>query len=251
MSMRLFDVQCGFGGLKTGSREVLPADGLLAELDRLQIEKALVRISPEDLDRDVAGSNERLFAACDASAGKWAPCPIVLPATGGDVAEEAAQVEGLLARGAAAAVVRPTLDMWPLEEWCGGKLLAALEAHRVPVLCMTKLVPLADVARLAQAHPRLPLVVAETDYRSQRALGGLLGSFPNVYLSVGSNYAVHLGLETLAAQVGAERLLFGTGLPRVQGMMAVTHLMYSELTDSQKQAIGWDNLHRLIGGIRK
>ena len=67
MDTPLFDVQAGFGGLKPGSRDVYSAAALLADMDRLQIAKALVRIAPEDLDKDVELSNQMLYDACEAS----------------------------------------------------------------------------------------------------------------------------------------------------------------------------------------
>ena len=50
--------------------------------------------------------------------------------------------------------------------------------------------------------------------------------------------------------VGADRLLFGTGFPDAEGMMAITQLMYADLADEQKRLIGAGNLERLIGEVR-
>jgi hypothetical protein len=247
----LFDVQAGFGGLTPGSREVFPAEALLAELDRLRIAQALVRIAPEELDKDVALSNRMLYGACEASAGRLVPCPVLVPSAGGDFPPEAEQVAQAVGRGAGAVVLRPTQDNWSIEEWCGGKLLAALESRGVPALCPQKTVPPADVARLAAAHGRLPLIMIETNYRTHRLMGGLLERFRNVYLSIGSNFTVHGGIEDLAGRYGAQRLLFGTGIPRAEPMMAVTQLLYADLSDADKGLIGSENYSRLLGGIRR
>jgi hypothetical protein len=251
VTIPLFDVQCGFGGLKAGSREVFSASALLAEMDRLQIEKALVRLAPEEMDKDVAASNQFLYDACAAERGRLTACPVLVPAAGGDVEDEPTQVQQALAHGAGAVVLRPTLDAWSLEEWSGGKLLAALEARAVPTILLQRLVPLAEVGRVARAHTRLPIILAETDYVSHRMICGLLETVPNVHLSLGSNYTVHCGIEHLVGLVGAGRLLFGTGLPHVEPMMAVTQLLYAAIPEEEKRLIAWDNLHRLIGGIQQ
>ena len=88
-------------------------------------------------------------------------------------------------------------------------------------------------------------------YRSQRMLVPLMKVFPNVYLAVGSPYSVHLGLESMAGRVAAERLLFGTGFPDSEPMASITMLAYSELSDADKQRVGAGNLDRLMGGIRR
>jgi len=156
-----------------------------------------------------------------------------------------------LSRGAGAAVLRPSQDTWSLEEWSGGKLFTALESRRMPALCPAKTVPMDAVGRIAAAHGRLPLVMVEVNYRNQKPICGMMETCPNVYLSIGSNYTVQGGIEQFAGAVGPERLLFGTGIPQAEPMMAVTQLLYADLPDADKRLIGGENLSRLIGGIRK
>ena len=88
-------------------------------------------------------------------------------------------------------------------------------------------------------------------FRSQRMLVSLMKAFDNVYLAIGSLYGVHLGVESVAAHVGAERLLFGTGFPYAEPMASITMLAYSDLSDTDRQLVGSGNLDRLIGGIRR
>ena len=79
----------------------------------------------------------------------------------------------------------------------------------------------------------------------------LLATFHNVYLSIGSNYTVHKGIEQFVEKVGAGRLLFGTGYPDVEPMMAVALLMYADIPEDARQHIGAGNFERLIGGIQR
>jgi predicted TIM-barrel fold metal-dependent hydrolase len=79
----------------------------------------------------------------------------------------------------------------------------------------------------------------------------LLESFPNVLLSMGSNYTVHGGIEDIVKRFGAGRLLFGTGSPKAEPAMAVLQLVYADIPDADRQAIGSENLDRLIGGIHR
>jgi hypothetical protein len=247
MPLRLIDVQCGFGGARPG-RQVVALGELVADMDRLQIDRALARILPDVLDLDVVRSNGVLLEAA-AGERRLAPCPVVLPAAAGDLPSEAEQASAAVRAGAGAVCVRPGLDCWSLAPWVCDRLFGALQERRLPVLCAQRHVPLDEVGRLAGAYPGLPFIVAEVGYRQLRTLLPLLEAFPNTYLSVGSLWTVHEGLERLAERVGAERLLFGTGFPEVEPMMAVTQLTYSALSEEQKALVGAENFERLFGEV--
>jgi uncharacterized protein len=118
-------------------------------------------------------------------------------------------------------------------------------------LCRDSAFGFEAVADLAQRHPDLPIVVFHLGFRSQRMLVPLLKAFRSVYLAVGSPFSVHLGIESVARHVGAERLLFGTGFPYAEPMASITMLTYSDLSDTDQQLVGAANLDRLIGGIRR
>ena len=249
MTIRLFDVQAGFGGAHSG-QQVVPPEALREEMGRLDIARALVRIAPDELDGDPIVSNDRLLAMASAD-DRLVPCPVVLPSAGGDVSPEAEQIDALVSAGAGAVCIRPVFDCWSLAPWASGPLLRELDARRMPVLCLDRHVGLEAVARLADAYSRLPLIVAGVSYRTQRILVPLLEQFANVYLSIGSNFAVHSGVEDLVRHVGPERLLFGTGFPDTEAMPAVTQLVYADIRDDAKQMIGAENIERLIEGVRR
>ncbi len=248
MRVKLFDVQAGFGGARPGT-QVVPVEALTDQMDRLHIAGALVRLLPDDLDGDVVRSNAMVFDALAADT-RLVPCPVVLPAALGDVPDEAEQVDAAVAAGARAVCIRPGRDCWTLEPWCAATLLDALQQRRLPVVCDQAHVAADAVARLAGTWGDLPLIVTGAGYRQMRTLVPLMQTHPNIFLSIGSNLTVHRGLESLAARVGADRLLFGTGFPAAEAMMAVTQLMYAELDDAARQRIGAGNLERLMGEVR-
>ena len=248
MTVPLFDAQSGFGGATPGVPEVVSSAELLAEMAREDIARALVRITPETLDADVPASNAALFAAC-AGQPALTPCPVVVPSSGGDFPPEPEQVADLLARGARAVWIRPDLDHWLLADWHSGPLFSALEQRWLPVVCLQRLVKIADLADLAARYPALPLLFAELSYRDQRAYLPLLERFPNVRLVLGAPYSVHRGIEQLVARVGSERLLFGSGFPAAEPMAAIAQLMYAEISDEDQRLIGSGNLEALVEGV--
>ncbi len=248
--MELFDVQTGFGGATKGNPDVVAPDELVAEMARLEIARGLVRIAPDDLVTDVQAANDELEAACRVRPG-LIPCPILVPNGGGDLPPEEEQIGRALAQGAGAVSLRPKQDYWDLADWCCGTLLAALEASRLPAYCLGDRFSFEEIAGLARRHPDLPVIVAGIQYRSHRILFPLLEAFPSVHVSIGSNYAVHRGLETLVERLGADRFLFGTGFPAAEPMAAVSMLAYADISNHARQAIAAGNLDRLVQGVRR
>ena len=248
--LQLFDAYSGFGGNKPAQRRPVGADEWLAEMSRLSIGRALVRTAPEELDSDYAASNDALFGACENRAA-LVPCPILIPNTADDAIPEDRQVEAVLAGGAGAACLRPKRDHWTLSEWVCGPLFAALERRKLPAFCREGEFSLAQVAELAGRYPRLPLILAGVGYRSQRVLLPLLETFGNVHVSIGGAFSIHRGLEQLVWKVGPERVLFGSGFPASEPMAAVAQLMYSEVSESQRELIGAGNLSRLVGEVQR
>jgi len=248
MSIRLFDVQTGFGGANSGDPHILSVDECLESMERLGVAQALVRTEPDTLNVDFAMANDDLFDAC-AARDNLTPCPIVVPATAYDLPAEPEQVDQLIRRGARAAVIRPQRDDWVLVPWVYGRLLTAMAERRLPLYCLLAQASYEQVGRFAEEHPALPIILAQVAYRSQRTIIPLLETFPNVHLSLGNNWTIHRGVEQMVEKVGPERLLFGTGFPAAEPMMAVTQLMYAEIADGQKQMIGAGNLERLLEAV--
>ncbi|MCP4643539.1 MAG: amidohydrolase family protein [bacterium] len=250
MRIRLFDVQTGFGGASQGSTDSVSADGLQAEMDRLDIGAALVRTAPDVLVHDVAAANAALFDACRDHSG-WTPCPIVAPNGGREFLGEEEQVGEALANGAGAVLVRPQTDYWITAPWACDALFKAIEAHRMPVVCLNDRVSHETLGELAGRYPALPFILAGVQYRFLRVIVPLMETFTNVYLSLGFNFNSHNGIEHLVKVLGDDRLLFGTGFPDTEAAGAITMLAYAGIADEVKQRIGAENTERLIKGIRQ
>ncbi len=244
----LFDVQAGCEGAIPGQEKRFTLTALLREMERADIQKALVRIAPDDLDVDFEASNARLYEICR-SKRNLIPCPVVIPASAGDVRTEAAQADYHARHGAGAVWIRPSRDAWIIAEWACGSLFGSLEKRRIPVYCAERYVPLEQVASIAGKYPNLPLIIAEVGYGELRAIIALLQHFPSVYLSLGSVFTGHMAIERLVELVGPDRLLFGSGFPPAEPMAAVSQLMYSAIPHREREMIGHANMERLVTRI--
>jgi uncharacterized protein len=248
--IELFDVQCGFGGVTRGDPVAASAEDVMEEMARVGIAGALVRTAPEADGSDVLAANASLYEA-SAKHPSLLACPAVVPTRSAELPGEREQIEGHLARGCGAVCIRPVVDYWSLAPWISDTLFALLQERRVPVLCVESQIDLNAVGGLAGRFPTLPIIVAGVTYTEQRVLLPLLHTFPHVYLSIGTNYTVHDGIEELVAAVGPERLLFGTGFPQTEPMTAVTQLMYADISDDDRRLIGSANARRLISEVRR
>ena len=248
--MECFDIQCGFGGARRGQSQIATVEQCLEMTGRLKIAGALVRSEPDDLSIDIELANRLLFRACG-SLPALVPCPVVVPDTAGDVPPAREQVEAHVKAGAGAALIRPAVDHWDVAPWVADGLFEALADRRLPLYCLLRYISFAQVAEIAGRWPELPIVLAEIPYGSQRILYPLLTRFGNIHISIGPVLANHLGLEDLVRRVGAGRLLFGTGFPRFEPMMALSQFVYAELGGEDRAAIGAGNWRKLWSGVKR
>lgn len=248
--MDFIDVQTGFGGFTPGRREIYAASSLAEKLKQAKIARALARIMPEASDFDLVHSNAFLYAQCKANDG-LIPCPVVAPDAVGDLGGAEYQVQAAIAAGAGAAVLRPGPDYWTAEPWACRDILEALGRHKLPAYTTERLIPVAQLARLAGTFPETNFIYAELNYRALRTYIPLMQEFPNIYLSIGSNFNFHAGFLLIAEKIGVDRLLFGSGLPASEPCAAMSELMYSGLDKADITKIASGNFKKLMQGVRK
>jgi len=226
-------------------------DELLAEMDRLGIEQALVyhawaRLGDvaegnRALEREIAG-RERLHA-----------CWVLLPHQTGEGADPVRLVAEMRERGARAARVFPNDHMFPLAEWCFGPMAAALAESDIALLVDFGRThwrdPCTDwdaVRGLCLAHPRLKVILVREGVAADRWLYPLLGELDNLFVEL-SYYQIHAGLAEIARRFGVERLVFGTGLPAFAAGGPMAAVLFSQLSDDEKRTVAGDGLKRMLG----
>ena len=70
----------------------------------------------------------------------------------------------------------------------------------------------------------------------------------NLYLDI-SYFQLNRAIEVVAEKFGAERMIFGTGMPVFDPRLPITGLVFSQLNDKEKALVASGNLMRLIGQI--
>lgn len=254
--LRLFD-SCVTLGRFVNDAWIGEAAELLAIMDRFQIEEALVHEFHARSVYPLEHANRRLLEKVRGQARLHAEWVLEPPQRPG--AEEAETlVREMLGEGVQAARLR--LRAKGALPWIWEDLLVALEAHRVP--CFLDFGPpgstlgemndleVDTVHSIALEHPDLPLVLSHV-------MGGLgvhpgvlhlLRRTPNVYLDIAGILEYW---RTAASAIGAERVLFASGMPFTDPGILVSNVQYElDMEESKKRLICGDNLRRLLGGVR-
>ncbi len=254
--MKFFDCNCSFGlPAKPGPSPATCAtlEELQAQLDRAGIERALVWHLAQ-LDVSPQRGNELLAAA---TAGKdkekLVGCWTMLPEQTGEMPVKKL-LAAMKAHNVQALRAFPAAHRFLLNRETMGPLLDAMTERRLPLLYSIRRLPewysphLAwnELFELMSDFPNLTLVV--TDHGSwgcDRYFRPLLEKYQRVYIDT-ALYFLDGGLEDVAKRHGADRVLFGSGLPdRYAGgmMLAIRH---AELPEADRAAIAGGNLERLL-----
>lgn len=133
--------------------------------------------------------------------------------------------------------------------WNCGKLFKALEEFRIPVMLGLDQLSWNELYEICSVHPELRLILTDVTYRIDRNLYSLLKEFKNLHIET-SGYKVYNGIEEICSRFGAERLIFGSGMPVFSGAAAVSMINYARIGEKEKAMIASENMEKMIGGVR-
>lgn len=219
-------------------------EDILAELRHHKIGGALVHHSlAVEFNQDY-GNRELLgeLRKSDRLFGCW----VLVPHHAGEMAEPDDLVREMREKGVRAARLFSKSHQIDVREFVCGPLFTALEREQVPLFLDAQEMTIAEIHDLCQAHPRLPVVATGMSWGSDRSLFPAMARCPNLHVET-SKYQGHNALTILCRKFGADRVLFGTGLPMMSPGAAKAMVMYSEISREEKARIAAGNLLRLLG----
>ncbi len=103
----------------------------------------------------------------------------------------------------------------------------------------------ADIAHLARRHPDTTIIMAHLTGAGQRGVVDVR-DLPNVLIDTSGSQPVAGSLEYAVAEMGAERLLYGSDVPGRDFSVAVARVRAARLSPYQKRLILGDNARRLL-----
>lgn len=239
--VEVIDANVGVGHSRDRVAPFVDADGLLAEMDRHGVGRAVVyhvqgeavsALDGNDLLHEWVDGQDRLIPQWVASAHP----------------DSLAQLRQLHADGKVRSVrLHDTVpSLVPLTEWVYGDLLTWLAAERLPLwvsLADNDVVQLVDT--LGQ-HPELECVLLGAHYTHAAIVRPLLRALPRARLEL-SREEVLGDVESLAAELGAHRLIYGSYYPRYAMGSILYYLHRCDLSGAQLRAICAGNTRALLG----
>ncbi|MET9274848.1 amidohydrolase family protein [Kribbella sp. NPDC003557] len=223
-------------------------DAIAAHLDRYALSGALVSAMASWLHDPVGGNAEASAVAHSLADRGVLACWTAVPATPGELDSLTGLVNRAVDDGVAAFRIHPASHGFSpvlLDE-----LYDALQAHHLPLCADAAELPWPDLTRIAIRFPELPIVVSNLGYRKLRELWAVLDAHANVHVDL-VDFAAHQGVEWLAANDLADRLLFATGLGVRDPGESVVRLAWSGLDDATVRLVGSGNAGRLFRiGVR-
>lgn len=239
-----FDVNCMLGRRSIPTAENNLSDSQVLEaLARAGIEGALVRHAYGH-EYDPRTGNERLMAICRRTPSLKA-CFTILPEGCGDFPGGEELLTYLRQGGAAAVALYPRANNFGLGETWSGPMLSTLEQAGVPVLIELDQSSWPELDSVLQAHPQLQLIVLRVNYRANRWVFPMMARYPGLRLETGF-YEAYRGLEAVAHRFGADRLLFGSGLPCWDPGGAMSPILYADLPEADRRCIAGEALRSLL-----
>jgi len=247
-----FDANCflgRWGDAQPGAPE--DACGLRRTLAYLGIDEALV-YHASAVDYDSAYGNELLAKELDGHANLHA-CWVVMPHYTDEMPQPKELARQMAARGVRAARLYPK-RIGPLRSYVYGELLGALADRSFPLLLDFELghwgshleaIDWDGLDWLLGAFPDMPVILVRAGQAVDRLLLPFMDRHHNLYIET-SYYLGTGALERLSDRFGAERLIFGTGMPRYAPGPAITLVSYSGLDEEAKRLVAGGNLRRLL-----
>jgi hypothetical protein len=236
-----------------------PTDALQTKaiLDRFSVADALI-VDSEACEYDFDAGNERVLKSAAATGYRpvWG-----IPLHAAVDFEDGPSFTEAMARNRVGCVRLTCTERhgYTVDEWSMGPLWDALNDARVPVLVANSdMSPPPDVAphgispgnlyEIAKRYSRIPFVVLRLSGFSTRVAVPLMRQLPNVYAEI-SYFTVHRGVEYLSREIGAERLVYGSGLPWGSPGPGILSVMYADISDEQRTLIAGRNILALLDRV--
>ena len=248
--MTFFDANVCYGPQKVQLPDVdYSLSALLRRMKEYNIQKVLTLHSVAR-EHDPAVGNARLLREIrrhESLVPVWA----LLPHHTGEMDAPDRLIEQMTASGVKAAALFPSAGAhnFSLKRWSAGSLLDALAEHKIPVLLGIEQVGgMEGMAEFALTYPRLTIIASNVNYRADRVLFPAMDAAKNLHIET-SAYKTYFGLQEFVRRFGAERILFGSGMPAIDPAASVSMITWSGLPLEQQEMIAHGNIERILGEV--
>lgn len=221
-------------------------EDLLKQMQKLNIERALVYHALAREYNAVEGNSLLMKEVRENSF--LSPAWVVMPHHTGEFFEPGKLI-GLLRQEKVRAV-----RMFPgsndhnycIAEWNCCELLKMLEENGIVLLLGLDQVSWSEIYDLCLSHPKLKVILTDVNYRIDRNIYPLLKRFKNLFIET-FGYKVNCGIEEVSKHFGADRFVFGSGMPVYSGAAAIAMISYAQICHEDRLKIACENLECMLG----
>jgi predicted TIM-barrel fold metal-dependent hydrolase len=141
----------------------------------------------------------------------------------------------------------PLLQDWSLDHAAFGDVLDAIEMVGKPVMVQARQTGCPSAMARSVGSRTIPIILEGISYENMAEAVSVMRNKPNFFVDT-RELRVPGALRFLVDQVGAERVVFGSGCLRNSLASALGYITDSEIGDEAKAAIFGGNIKRLLGG---
>lgn len=255
MDLHIFDSNVLLGQRMADRNFVFETpEELLGEMDRYNISQCLVHHIIAKKNNPIKG-NELLVQTIQPHANRLIPCWVILPHYTGESEPPTILIEKMKAQYVHSVRIFPNSFNVELHLWLWKELLEELAQHRIPLFLDFETKNWStpwnweQIHELVRTFPELPVVLVRAGALANRYLYYFLDRFPNLYVEI-SYYQNNNVIVDVTRRFGAEKLIYGSGMPVYDPRFALSAIEYADLTSEDKAKVVGGNLRKLIKGVR-
>jgi predicted TIM-barrel fold metal-dependent hydrolase len=247
--MTRFDVNACFGQWPYWEIPDKTADDLVAVMDRNGIDRAAV-MSLRGVFIDWRKGNDETLAAADRRPSRLVPIATISPFPDGGAEE----LKRLVNAGMRGVRLYPAFHSYLLDDPFVDEICSAASDSGIPVTIPTrpmmswrfKQIPLDTIGPVVERHPGTTFILSGPNYLGEfQSLVRLMKRCSNAAYEI-SCFQGFGAVGELVRQVGADRVLFGTGAVLHYAACSVAKLDHADVSDEQRCAIACENARRLL-----
>ena len=126
-----------------------------------------------------------------------------------------------------------------------GEYLTTLENECIPLIVDASEISWEQLGAILENHMRLSVILISADWSDAHNVFSYMKKYSNLHIDL-SRFQMHYGIEILVEQFGADRILFGSGLPKMSAGAARAFIDYADISHEDKTKIAGGNLARLL-----
>ncbi|MBR5587177.1 MAG: amidohydrolase family protein [Clostridia bacterium] len=245
--MKLIDANCMIGR-RNSCREGSPVtmEDYIEIMDRCGIEKA-VAFHSAALEYDPKTGNEKMKS--EPFPERFMPQWVVIPNVFDRFYPANEMISEMKENGVTSVRLMPGVYRHSLRRYAIGDMMDAFAECKVPVFIDKPQLEWAQVYDFCKEYPNVNLVLCSCHYAlTTMELWPIMKECPNLYVET-STFVMHNGIAKFSREFGAERFLFGSGMPTVSATASASMIFYASVSQEEKELIGHGNITRLLGEV--